>query len=86
MKPNTKPTEQQQQQMTDELHRLISTFGAEQVQQLTGVGASTVRQWLSRGRISATAAHAVCKCQVVRQFGFSRESLRPDVRVWTIGG
>lgn len=86
MKPQTTPTEQQQQQMTDELNRLISTFGAQQVQELTGASAGTIRTWLHRGRISATAAHAVCKCKVVRQLGFSRETLRPDVKVWTMGG
>ena len=86
MKPQTKPTDKQLQQMNDELVRLISTFGAGQITNLLSVGPSTIRQWLHRGRISATKAHEVCKHNAVRELGFTRESLRPDVECWMIGG
>lgn len=72
--------------MNGELIRLVSTFGAPQLAELLGVTLSSIRSWLHRGRISATKAHEVCKHNAVRELGFTRESLRPDVECWMIGG
>lgn len=85
MKPNTKPTTNQLAQMERELHRLISTFGAQQACNELSVSAGTIRTWLHRGRISAVSAHQICKINAVRDLGFTRELLRPDVKIWTMG-
>lgn len=85
MKPQTQPTDKQLLQMFAELQRLLNTFGAQQISELASVSPATIRAWLHRGRISATKAHEICKHNAIRELGFTREILRPDVTLWTVG-
>ena len=90
MRPMTKANDKQLTAMKEEVDRLISTFGATGVAHLVQVSegkqgkvtVDAVRKWGQRGRISATMAHKLCKLDVVKDAGFTRESLRPDVKSW----
>lgn len=82
--PRTKPTDQQRIQAKAELERLVSVFGRKGVESLCGRVNGAVGQWVLKGMISASAAHELCKLDVVKNEGFTREGLRPDVRVWYI--
>lgn len=84
MKPHTKPTPKQIVQMDRELKRLLNTVGANWIKTITSVQDATIRGWVFRGRISASAANELCKCENVQGFGFTRESLRPDVEYWYV--
>lgn len=84
LRPRTKPTPRQLSQMNAQLKRLLSDIGSTRVQELARCRPSTIRSWLHRGYISATAAHLVCLSPDVAALGYSRETLRPDVEVWTI--
>ncbi|CAL9987432.1 hypothetical protein VPHD81_0074 [Vibrio phage D81] len=89
--PRTSPTEEQLVEMKKETRRLVSAFSAPGVAHLLKLeGITITRQgvnvWLARGRISAYAAHKICQHKDVREKGFTRESLRPDVPVWYIDG
>lgn len=85
MKPQTQPTDKELLAMFAELQRLLNTFGSQQVADLLDVSPVTIRAWMHRGRISAVKAHQLCKHPAISELGFTRESLRPDVKVWTIG-
>ncbi len=66
------------------LAKLINEIGVERICTLARVSAVTVRVWVSRGRISKSAAHLVCLSPDVASIGFTREQLRPDVKVWMV--
>lgn len=87
--PVTNPTDEQLVAMKEEVTRLIKTFSARGVSYMLNlngfkVKTGAVNVWLHRGRISAMAAHVICKHKDVQEKGFTRESLRPDVPFWYI--
>ena len=85
MRPHTKPTPKQIIQMDKELKRLLSTYSKKWVQNAACVEDVTIRSWLQRGRISASAADKICgsvNSEILQSAGFTRESLRPDVVYW----
>jgi len=68
--------ERQQKELSD----LIQYFHSQsRLGRALGVSRFVVNRWVSRGRISATAAIQVEK---ITQGKFKKENLRPDVLVW----
>jgi len=84
MKPETNPTDAQLVEMVGQLDRLIGIFSVPGIVALTGVTSATVNQWKKRGRIGAQAAHEICQIKEIKNHGFTRESMRPDVGFWYI--
>lgn len=89
MQPSTSnATPEQIRQMKDQITELVDRFGASGIAHLTAVcdgqalTVMAVRNWVSRGRISATWAHKLCQLAPVKEAGFTREALRPDVKSW----
>lgn len=85
--PHTNPTDEQLVQMKEQLNRLVKIFGSRGLVYLLKQQKLTVNNigiWKARGRISALAAHEICKHKDVQSQGFTREGLRPDVMVWYI--
>ena len=80
--PQTNPTETELEQMQTELMRLLEEITAPGLKALFGYTAQTVCVWKNRGRISAEAANEICKHKEIKRRGFTRESLRPDVKFW----
>jgi DNA-binding transcriptional regulator YdaS (Cro superfamily) len=68
------------QRQKDNLHKLIAWTGSQsRLAKQLGVSRQTVNNWISRGRISATAAIEVDR----KTDGlFKKEDLRPDVVQW----
>ena len=81
-KPATNPTLAQLGMMHIQIESLIQHYGISGLAHLCDVEPVTVRSWRVRKRISATAAHELCKLERVKNDGFTREKLRPDVKVW----
>lgn len=81
--PRTNPTEKEKARMKQELERLLDTVTAPALKIMFGYSAQKVGTWKQRGRISATAAHEICQHEQIKKRGFTRESLRPDVKFWT---
>lgn len=81
-------TPSQVSQMKEQVTELVDRFGASGIAHLTAVcdgrplTVMAVRNWVSRGRISATWAHKLCQLDPVADAGFTREKLRPDVKSW----
>lgn len=68
------------QRQKDNLYKLIAWVGSQsRLAKQLGVSRQTVNNWISRGRISATAA-----IEVERKTDglFKKEDLRPDVVQW----
>lgn len=84
MRPDTNPTPSEVKAMRKEIDRLINSFSIVGLAHLTGKTSQTINNWRARGRISATAAHEVCQIEEIKALGFTRESLRPDVKFWYI--
>lgn len=82
IKPRTKPTPEQLEQMKKEIKRLTDTFGFVPLGRALGVPVSTISAWSAKGKISAQAANDICKHEFIKKEGFTRESLRPDVKIW----
>ena len=82
--PRTNPTKSQLAQMKQKLEFAIDTFGVSGFAHLCDVKPVAVRAWRLRGRISATAANTFCKTHQAKEWGFTREEMRPDVLVWYI--
>lgn len=82
--PVTKPTAKQIAQMKTQLVRLINEFGRVDISIMTSCDHATLRSWRLRGRISAKAAHTICEYEAVKNAGFTREILRPDVECWDV--
>lgn len=88
--PRTDASKEQKQAMKEALAELVERFSpgilTHLIAEHTGktLTTETVSGWVSRGRISATMAHAVCQIPAVRDSGFTREMLRPDVESWDI--
>ena len=81
--------QEQYHQMRVEMERLFATFSDEELVgamalQYIELKPETIRQWRSRGRVSASAAHYLCRNKRIAGKGFTREALRPDVREWVI--
>tara|TARA_R110000764_G_scaffold82835_2_gene163181 strand:+ start:75 stop:719 length:645 start_codon:yes stop_codon:yes gene_type:complete len=90
MRPKTNATPEQTEQMKAETNRFIDTFSATGVSHLVklSMGAEyniyldKIIKWKVRGRVPATLAHNLCLLEPVKNEGFTRESLRPDVKSW----
>lgn len=85
-KPKTNPTSAQLKAMRDECERLVATFSVPGVAKIGGESLSRamVQEWKTRGRVSAHWANILCKNKLIRDAGFTRESLRPDVPFWYV--
>lgn len=83
-RPPVKLSGDQVEQAKSEMLRLIETFGPSGLAYLMGASTGAVFTMKSRGYISAQAAHELCKMDTVKNEGFTREKLRPDVKVWYI--
>jgi len=84
IRPDTAPTDDQLIQMKEQVEKLVGIFTATGIASISGNSRQTVNNWIARGRISAQAAHEVCKLDEVSAHGFTRESMRPDVKFWYI--
>lgn len=84
MKPETNPTKSQLKEMKAEIDRIINLFTVPGLASLTGKSRETISNWKARGRISANAAHEICKIEEIKVHGFTREKFRPDVTYWYI--
>lgn len=84
MKPDTNPTPEQKKQMAEQAKSLVARFSAVGLAHITGYSAPAIRMWVTRGRVSASAANKICKYDPVKKAGFTRESLRPDVPYWYV--
>ncbi len=62
--------------------KLFKEFHTDFLASQTGIKAVNIRNQKSRGKISAVAADAFCKIPDVKEAGFTRENLRPDIRFW----
>ena len=80
--PRTNPTVKQKNEMQKEVDRLVATFTAAGVASIAGIKLHTVQSWLARGRVSAKEAHRISQIKMIKGAGFTRESLRPDVKFW----
>lgn len=79
----TKPTERQLSKMKKEVDRLIDTFGGiKNFAAELGLSYYTVSSWRKRGRIPQYIAAELEKIEKFKSAGFTKEKLRPDVRVW----
>lgn len=68
--------------MDEELKRLIQCLGVDAVKIITGAEDSTIRSWVFRGRISASAAAEIADSKYGKKHNFTRGSLRPDIKNW----
>lgn len=84
IRPETQPTDDQLVQMKAQIERMVSIFTITGIASITGNSRQTVSGWLSRGRISAQAAHEICQLPEIKAHGFTRENVRPDVKFWYI--
>lgn len=84
IRPETDPTPEQLTQMREQIEKLVSIFTMTGLASITGNSRQTVNGWLARGRVSAQAAHHMCQLDEVKAHGFTRESIRPDVKFWYI--
>lgn len=84
IRPETDPTPEQLQQMREQIEKLVSIFTMTGLASITGNSRQTVNGWLARGRVSAQAAHHMCQLDEIKAHGFTRESIRPDVKFWYI--
>ncbi len=81
-KPKTNATPEQIEAMKTETESLFEKFSVSGVAHLAGQDISVAQRWKSRGRVSATWAHKLCEIEVIKNAGFTREMLRPDVKSW----
>lgn len=80
--PRTNPTDKEILLMKSETKRLTDTFGFTPLSKLTGIPIATISGWSSKGKVSADAAIKLCDFDEVRKEGFTKESLRPDIKIW----
>jgi len=62
--------------------RLFEDFHTDMLSEESGIGASTLRCWKTRGTVSPFVATELCKIEQVKAAGYTREKLRPDILVW----
>ena len=82
MKPKTNPTKQESAQMVVAVAQLTNTFTITEISIMAKCSIHTVRQWRKRGRVSAVAARQMAKHKTFKEYGFTKEQLRPDVKIW----
>ena len=82
MKPKTNPTITEKAKMVVELKRLTTTFTSTEISIMAKCSVNTVRQWKMRDRVSAVAARQMEKHKTFKEYGFSKQALRPDVKIW----
>lgn len=80
--PRTNPTQEQLESMATETKRLTNTFGFTPLSKLTKIPISTISGWAAKGMVSAEAAIILCQYDEIKAEGFTKESLRPDVKIW----
>ena len=80
--PRTNPTAKQKTEMQKEVDRLVATFTPVGVAKIAGIKLHTVQSWIARGRVSAKEAHRISQIKMIKGAGFTRESLRPDIKFW----
>jgi hypothetical protein len=61
---------------------LFEKFHTDFLSEHSGIKASTLRCWKTRGTVSPFVATELCKIEQVKAAGFTREKLRPDILVW----
>ena len=84
-RPPMKLVGKQTVQAKVEMERLIDVFTASGLAHLMGFSTpNSVHVMRNRGHVSAQAAHDICLLDIVKKEGFTREGLRPDVKVWRI--
>lgn len=61
---------------------LFEKFHTDFLSEKSGIKASTLRCWKTRGAVSPFVATELCKIEQVKAVGYTREKLRPDILVW----
>lgn len=61
---------------------LFESFHTDFLAEHSGIQASTLRSWKTRGTVSPFVATELCKIKEVKSAGYTREKLRPDILVW----
>lgn len=61
---------------------LFERFHTDFLSAHSGIKASTLRCWKTRGTVSPFVATELCKIEQVKKAGYTREKLRPDILVW----
>jgi len=61
---------------------LFDKFHTDFLSEKSGIKASTLRCWKTRGTVSPFVATELCKIEQVKAAGYTREKLRPDILVW----
>lgn len=82
--PSTNPTDEQLKEMKQAVNDLIARFSIAGIAYLGGYERQVVSNWRARGRVSAQAANDLCKVKEIKEAGFTREMLRPDVPFWYV--
>lgn len=82
--PSTNPTPEQLKAMQKAVNDLIARFSIAGIAYLGGYDRQVVSNWKGRGRVSAQAANDLCKIREIKEAGFTRENLRPDVPFWYV--
>lgn len=82
--PKTNPTPEQLEQMQKAIDDLVERFSIAGLAYIGGYDRQVVGNWKARGRVSAAAANDLCKIKTIKDAGFTREKLRPDVPFWYV--
>jgi hypothetical protein len=81
-KPRTRPTQLQQVAMKKITSDLISMQSEKKFSEILGVSESSIRGWKMKGIIPPYMAMKIDENKSLRAFGFTKESLRPDITEW----
>lgn len=77
----TTPTKKQEKEMSTAIKKLFETFSPLWLAQKTELSISTFYVARNRGKVGVGVATLICEIDEVREAGFTREMLRPDVSV-----
>jgi len=78
---HTKPNKQMAKKINSVTDSFFEKFRATWLSEVTDINYSTIRNMKSRRKISQEAATAFCKINDVKESGFTRSMLRPDLGV-----
>lgn len=79
----TNPTDKQKKQMRLETNRLKDFLGGYKSMSIVfNVPYDTSAGWVTRGRVPVRVADAINGSDLFEMNGFTRETLRPDVKFW----
>lgn len=78
---HTKPNKQMAKKINAVTDSFFEKFRATWLSEVTDINYSTIRNMKSRRKISQEAATAFCKIKDVKESGFTRSMLRPDLGV-----